>query len=373
VQLDVQIVDNHCHALSRVDPVDGPRQLRASLAEVGALAATPGIVETTVHYRWSIAQLCDRMGCAPSEQAFIDARARIDPLELAASYLSDAGVAWLLIDDGFPPSDESRPMEDIAAAAGARTARIVRIETLAETLLARCATVAQLTDAVVAALETALDEGAVALKSIAAYRTGLHIEDHSEAAVSSALADARGTDRGRIEGKALVDHLVHVGLEVASRRGCPVQFHTGHGDADARFAACDPLLLQHTIARFPEVPFVLLHGAYPFTRHGAVLAATHPNVHLDLSYLVPFLSRDELEHMTCAALGAAPTSRLLYSSDGFRIPEHYWLGAVRGRSIIASSLRRQVAQGTLDKAQAESDFRGILHDNAVRLYALPTS
>ena len=65
-------------------------------------------------------------------------------------------------------------------------------------------------------------------------------------------------------------------MEAAHTQSLPVQFHTGYGDSDANLLLADPLLLAPLMRLFPEVPVVMLHAAYPYTRKLGVLAATYP-------------------------------------------------------------------------------------------------
>jgi predicted TIM-barrel fold metal-dependent hydrolase len=118
------------------------------------------------------------------------------------------------------------------------------------------------------------------------------------------------------------------------------------------------------------MPIVLLHGCWPYFREGAYLAAVYGNAHLDLSYAIPFLSVAELTSMTRAALGAAPVSKLMYSSDGARVPELHWLGALDGRRVIGAVLGELVADGDLTEGEARAAGERILRGNARRLYGL---
>jgi uncharacterized protein len=116
------------------------------------------------------------------------------------------------------------------------------------------------------------------------------------------------------------------------------------------------------------MPVVLLHGCWPYVREGAYLAAVYGNAHLDLSYAIPFLSVGERTSMSRAALGTAPFSKLLYSSDGARVPELHWLGARDGRRCLGTALGELVADGDLDPGEAREVGERILHGNAARLY-----
>jgi predicted TIM-barrel fold metal-dependent hydrolase len=119
---------------------------------------------------------------------------------------------------------------------------------------------------------------------------------------------------------------------------------------------------------YRAMPIVLLHGCWPFVREGAYLASVYGNVHLDLSYAIPFLSLGELTAMTRAALSVAPFGKLMYSSDGVRVPELHWMGARTGRRCLATALDELVSDGDLDRAEALEVAERILAGNAAALY-----
>jgi hypothetical protein len=72
--------------------------------------------------------------------------------------------------------------------------------------------------------------------------------------------------------------------------------------------------------------------------------------------------------MTRGALAAAPFTKVMYSSDGARIPELHWLGARDGRRALSAALGELVADGDLDVGEARRAGERILHDNAFELY-----
>jgi hypothetical protein len=73
---------------------------------------------------------------------------------------------------------------------------------------------------------------------------------------------------------------------------------------------------------------------------------------------------------TRQALGVAPSSKLMYSSDGVGVPELHWMSAVDGRRVIGEALGEMVAQGELDLDEAEAVGESLLCGNATRLYGL---
>jgi len=132
----------------------------------------------------------------------------------------------------------------------------------------------------------------------------------------------------------------------------------------------NPLHLR-TVFEMPEyrsMPIVLLHECYPYTRQGAYLACVYENAYLDISYGIPFLGYSEMLDFTRAALGVAPFSKLLYSSDGVGVPELHWLSAHTGRRIVGQVLEECVTNGDLGNGEIEDAASAILRDNAVQLY-----
>jgi len=69
-------------------------------------------------------------------------------------------------------------------------------------------------------------------------------------------------------------------------------------------------------------------------------------------------------------LGAAPASKIMYSSDGARVPELHWLAAHDGRRLLGEVLGELVADGDLTDAQARAAGEQVLRDNARALYGL---
>ena len=72
--------------------------------------------------------------------------------------------------------------------------------------------------------------------------------------------------------------------------------------------------------------------------------------------------------MTRAALGAAPFSKLMYSSDGARVPELHWLAAHAGRRILGTVLGELVGDRELSGREADDIAQRVLRDNAWHIY-----
>ena len=176
----------------------------------------------------------------------------------------------------------------------------------------------------------------------------------------------------RLGYQPLLDTLLHLAFEAAAAQQLPVQFHVGYGDPDADLRTAAPLELRDVLEEpgYRPMPVVLLHGCWPYVREGAYLAAVYGNVYLDLSFAIPFLSVAEMTSMARAAVGTAPATKLMYSSDGARVPELHWAGAHDGRRVLGAVLGELVSDGDLSLAEARQAGERILRGNARRVYGL---
>jgi predicted TIM-barrel fold metal-dependent hydrolase len=372
----IPVVDNHCHGIYRDQTLPDAAAWRRLFTESRDPGMGEAHVATTLFYRRLLRALAAFLGCAPEEAAVLAARQAWDGRALIGALLRAANAEVLLIDQGFPASEVVLPDAEVAALAGCRAAPVLRLETLMQQLIPAHTTLEAVAEALRAALTDVRTRGYVALKSIAAYRTGLAIRlwppEEAQAAFEQARREALERGAVRLVHKPLLDTLLHVAFAEAAHQEVPVQFHTGYGDADADLLLANPLHLRAVLENpaYRHMPVVVLHEAYPYTREGGYLAAVYQNVYLDLSYGTPFLGGDEMLAFTRAALGVAPFSKLLYSSDGVGAPEIHWMSAQDGRRILGQALGDCVAQGELSTSEAEAAGAAILRKNALRLYGL---
>jgi predicted TIM-barrel fold metal-dependent hydrolase len=132
----------------------------------------------------------------------------------------------------------------------------------------------------------------------------------------------------------------------------------------------NPLNLRDVLERndYQTMHVVLLHESYPYCQLGAYLASIYPHVYFDLSYTIPFVEKLEMLAFTRQAMSVAPASKLMYSSDSVRVPEMHWVGALRGRSVIAQVLDEMIDADVIDKEQALHVAQQVLHDTAYAVY-----
>lgn len=374
---DVPVIDNHCHAIEASQVADVPswRQLFTESPDQSMRAHD---VAHTAFYRRLIRAMSEHFGVACNEESVLEARAARTAEELVSSMFRDASIAGVVIDTGYPEPDKLLPEDAFRSASAARRASLLRLEVRFQQLVAGHKSYDDLVSAVRDELSGARRAGFAGFKSIVGYRTGLAIErwplEDARGAFSRAREEAEGSGAVRLGYKPLLDTLLHLAFEIAAAEELPVQFHVGYGDPDADLRKASPLELRSVLEEraYRSMPVVLLHGCWPFVREGAYLAAVYGNAYLDVSYAIPFLSRGEMLAMTRGALAAAPFTKVMYSSDGARVPELHWLGAHDGRRALSAALGDLVADGDLDVSEARRAGKRILRDNAYELYGLAT-
>lgn len=371
----VPVVDNHCHCFFRDAGHLDTHGYRAAFTEARRDGAQVHAVGSAVYYRWALKELARLLACEPAETAVLACRAGYTLEAFTALLFAEARIDTLLIDTGLGGA-EFFTLPEMRDLTGCRVEWVLRLETLAQELILTTVSFTEFSSRLAQSLDDLRGQGVVSLKSIAAYRSGLRIEQTTDRDAASAYGDARvqAQLQGhlRLTSKPLIDWVIWQAMEQAATQAVPIQFHTGYGDPDLDLRLANPLYLRPLFEEpdFTAVPIVLLHESYPYTREAGYLTAVYPNAFLDISYAVPFLDYHEFLSCTHQALGTAPWEKILYSSDGFGIPEHAWLGAVHGRRVLRDALEQKVAVGELTEAEGLEAAHAILHRNSRRVYRL---
>ncbi|MEU3092752.1 amidohydrolase family protein, partial [Streptomyces massasporeus] len=209
--------------------------------------------------------------------------------------------------------------------------------------------------------------GVVAVKSVAAYRTGFDLDPArpSEAEVTEAALPWL-SEGGRLDAPVLVRHLLWTAVDL----GLPLQLHTGFGDNDIRLHRVDPTHLTdwlHLTAG--TIPVLLLH-CWPYQRQAAYLAAVFEQVYLDVGLTLHHVGPARAGAVLAEALEITPFRKLLYSSDAYGVAEFYHLGALAFRHGLAELLQERVDADELSLPDALRIARWTGRDNALRVYRL---
>jgi predicted TIM-barrel fold metal-dependent hydrolase len=370
----IPVIDHHTHALLREG---GPFSL-TGFQRFFTESDDPRIhskhAGQTLFFRWAIKELAAYFGCEPSAAAVLAARNAVPPDELARRMFRDANLAVLIIDYGFGAAVNQSP-DELQAKLPCRIERLLRLETMAQDLMLENEGYDGFLEAFSDRVENARANGHVGLKSIIAYRTGLAIKewDQEEGRQAFQRAKERAKQDGvvRLADKPLNDLLVLRALEVAERQQMPIQFHTGFGDPDVDLLLANPLHLRPLFqsGRFSNVPFVLLHASYPYTRQLSYLASIYANVFMDISLAIPHVAAD-IPNLIRTSLSLAPTSKVLFSTDAYSIPEIYWIAARWGRWGIGKVLGEWQKEGLISASEVDEIAQQMLHKNAASIYGI---
>ncbi|MDQ0584673.1 amidohydrolase family protein [Streptomyces rishiriensis] len=367
---ELDLVDHHCHGVV-LDPLDRPA-FEALLTEGDRWpGVSPFDTPAGVAVRRHCAPLLDLERHAPAD-VYLARRAELGPREVNRRFLTAARTGVFCVDTGFAPHRVTTPAE-LAGAAGARRPavahEVVRLEAVAEDVAARGVEPDGYADAFrAAALDAVRRPGVVAVKSVAAYRTGFDLDPArpTDAEVTRAARRWRA-DGGRLADPVLVRHLLWTAVDL----GLPLQLHTGFGDNDIRLHRVDPSRLTdwlHLTAG--TIPVMLLH-CWPYQRQAAYLAAVFEQVYLDVGLTLHHVGPPRARAVLEEALEITPFRKLLYSSDAYGVAEFYGLGALAFRRGLGDLLQDRVDADELSLPDALRLARWAGADNARRVYRLP--
>ncbi|MET7383355.1 amidohydrolase family protein [Streptomyces sp. NPDC005526] len=364
------LVDHHCHPVVATD-LDRTG-FEALISEGGAW---PGDGISTFDTPAGVAV---RRHCAPvlglprhaPADLYLARRAELGAPEVNRRLLAAAGADVFCVDTGFVPDHATTPAELAAAAGGrARAYEVVRLENVAEAVAARGVEPGEYGAVFRAAAQEAVRRpGVLAVKSVAAYRTGFGLDPARPSEAEVARAAARWTAGGgrRLDDPVLVRHLLWTAVDL----GLPLQLHAGFGDNDLRLHRADPALLTDWLHRTAgTIPVLLLH-CWPYQRQAAYLAAVFARVYLDVGLTLHHVGPGRARAILAEALEITPFRKLLYSSDAYGVAEFHHLGAVAFRAGLAGLLQERVDTDELSLADALRIARWAGRHNARRVYGL---
>jgi hypothetical protein len=331
-------------------------------------------VPQTVVYHDALRRLADELGCAAEEEAILSARNAADPARHAQRLLERSRTGILLLDAGFTGGD-AFTVKEHAAATGVPGRAIIRLETLAETLVRDAANPGEWLARVREGLRDAVKGGAVGVKSICAYRASLWLRPVDPENLAIAFTRLHGlaqeADRPRISGDTLCHALLFEAAKECQSLNVPLQVHCGFGDPDEDLAEASPLGLRALFndPAYARLRVLLLH-CYPFHREAAYLCSVFPDVYMDLSLTIPMAGLEGNRAMR-EVFGLCPWSKLLYASDATRLPEVYFVAAQAHREALAEAFGELVERRVLSRDVASSAGRQVLAGNARSVYRLP--
>jgi predicted TIM-barrel fold metal-dependent hydrolase len=358
----LRLVDHHCHSV--VGHALDAAGFGALLTEAPVPAGDPWDSMLGLAVRRTCAPVLDLPRHAPPAD-YLARRAELGTAEATRRLLAATGTDALLVDHGLH-AGELLGLAELAEAAGAPVAEVVRLEAVAEDVAASGVRPDHYAVTFVEELARRT-RTAVACKSILAYRYGFDVPPQRPApAAVAAAARCWRREGGRLRDPVLLRHALWCGID----RGLPLQLHTGFGDPDEDLHRANPVLLtafcRATAAT--GTPVVLLH-CYPYHREAAWLAQVFPHVWFDVGLASTYVGHRAAE-VLAEALELAPFGKLLYSSDAFGLPELYLVAARAFRRAVDRVLGGWVAEGEADGDDVRRIAAMIAGGNARSLYGV---
>jgi predicted TIM-barrel fold metal-dependent hydrolase len=218
-------------------------------------------------------------------------------------------------------------------------------------------------------------EGAAAVKFWEAYMRTLRIADVPHSRATLLYARGRKEPLVRDDYIALQDFLWRHILLKAGELSLPVHIHSSLGVPPfLRTLESDVRNLEDVLAdpRFFKTPVVLIHGGGPWHDIAAYLALK-PNVWIDISSMAFVYPTRELARILRTHLTFAP-QKVLFGTDAggsSGVPGddvHHILLSRATREALYLALSGLVQDGVVTEAQALEMGRGVLRENARRLY-----
>ncbi|MEA2528136.1 MAG: uncharacterized protein QOF33_3766 [Thermomicrobiales bacterium] len=373
----IPAIDTHCHPFPPSQRAITGQMLRDAIS-VSLRGETPSDNESMLLSRMVIKGLARFLGCKPDWDSVMEARnarAEADVAEYHRGLFAEAGISAVLIDPGYP-SEYISPA-DFATVMPCPVYEGYRVERFASNYGSATAFATEgfgsFVDFVDAFRETIDREAAKPdlryLKSVIAYISGLAIRKVSEQEALAAWQEQPA--HGDPAEKVLRDYLFWETALKAREHGLPFQVHTGHTSHVNPWPNVNPILMTPLLNQpeMHDVPFVLVHGGYPFCTEAGYLTSVFPNVSLDLSLMIPWSSIGIARRIE-ETLESAPTSKVMYGSDGINVPELYWISALNTRKALGRVLDRLVGEEVLDEDEALEVGRDILYRNAERIYGI---
>src|SRR3990172_13318633 len=365
----IPIIDNHCHPL--LENEDSIEDRFSSFFTEGR--NNNSYVKDSMLYLHAIKDLAFLFDCDETIEAVLENRRKFSRNSYIQTLIKDAKLDTLLMDTGYP--QDALGMDQLKELIPCKIKKILRVEPVIENLLVRCSTFEQLEAEYLNVINSeAQTRDVVALKSIIAYRSGLEIKDvRMEDAIREFqyLKLSNKSNKIKLKSKPLLDYFIKLGLRISSEHNLPFQIHTGFGDPDLNLLEGNPLLL-HKIFQDEDLGnpnIVLLHGGYPYLREAGYLASIYPNAFVDLSLMISFVQHGMVNGIL-NIMELAPYSKVLYGSDGFSIPELFWIGAKHGRIALSKALQYMIESGEITPVKAIEIGKHVLYKNANNLYKI---
>jgi hypothetical protein len=197
------------------------------------------------------------------------------------------------------------------------------------------------------------------------YKTkGFHRVPIADTEYSETILDGPGKE----ELLPLQDYLVHLTIQEASRRGLPIQIHTGLHEGNQNIVSnSNPELLVNLFLEYGDAKFDIFHGSWPYSSQLSALAKNFQNVYIDMCWMhiiSPSRARSALDEW----LDEVPVNKIMGFGGDYLCVEGSYGHSVMARENVAKVLARKVDDGIYDIDEAKKYATWILRDNPKNLF-----
>jgi len=173
---------------------------------------------------------------------------------------------------------------------------------------------------------------------------------------------------GKEELIPLQDYLVHLSIQEASRRGIPIQIHTGLHEGNKNIISnSNPELLVNLFLEYGEAKFDIFHGGWPYSSQLSALAKNFQNVYIDMCWM-HIISPSRAVSALDEWLDEVPVNKIMGFGGDFLCVEGSYGHSVMARDNVAKVLAGKVDDGIYDLDEAKKYADWILRDNPRRLF-----
>lgn len=152
-------------------------------------------------------------------------------------------------------------------------------------------------------------------------------------------------------------------FKLAVELDMPVGLHMGLGPPGAaymgmteyRMSNSNPLLLEETLVKYPDMKIFICHAGYPFIDEMIGLLYAHPQVYVDISVINWVRPQKEFYRYLERLVEAGFADRIMYGSDQMQWPQ---------------SITQSIEAIKTAPFLSEEQKRAILYDNAARFLEL---
>lgn len=222
------------------------------------------------------------------------------------------------------------------------------------------------------AFHEALDKGYIGVKSGLAYNRTLFYENVKKEKAEEVFNKIRNsqTSLSFDEVKPLQDYMMHRVLDLAKANNLPVQIHTGLQAGNGnKIENSKPTHLVNLFQEYPDVKFILFHGAYPYGGELSTLAKNFRNVFIDMCWMY-VISPSYSERYLNEWLETVPANKIMaFGGDYFNV-EGVYSHLMLAKQVISNVLVRKVKDGYFTEDEAIKIARMILHDNAINIFKI---